>query len=434
MLNLQISIRRLLSSGIFKRTLVYTFSGSFNALIAFLLLPVLTKYLSPYDYGVVETFGAVTACLTGVVIIGGNTLLSKQYFKLGGPEREEYVGNILGMILSGSLLLFVFFLLFSFFTDFFSNLIKISNALILLAIAVSFSNAIIALVLTLFQIEKKTINYAVLANLRTVADIAVSLFLIVVVGLKWQGRITGIACGSLLFLGVALLVFQSNNIKVAFPRRYGKEILLLGVPLIIAHMTGWVNEMIDKLMISNLIGVESTGIYSVGYRFGMVIMMVGTAFSRAWLPFFFENIKEHKHAADLKIVKATYIYIVGLVVVSLCFGLLGKHLLYFMVDKEFYAAGQFIFLVAMAYCFDGIWKMFTGYLIYREKTKIYSFIVLFSAIVNVVLNYILLQKIGLIGAAWATFVSFGVGAILTVYAGARVHPMPWRLGFLKTIS
>ena len=115
----------------------------------------------------------------------------------------------------------------------------------------------------------------------------------------------------------------------------------------------------------------------------------------------------------------------GLFVFAILFGLSGKYILYFMVDSAFFSAGQFIFLISMAYCFDGIWKMFTGYLIYKGQTRTYSFIMLISAVVNILLNYILLQKIGLIGAAWATFISFGVGAALTIFAGCKSHPMPW---------
>ena len=425
MSNLLRSLHGILSSGLFKRTFTYTFSGSFNALVAFLLLPVLTRYLSPYDYGVVETFMVIVACLTGVVMLGGNTLLSKEYFNNSDIEIRHYAGNILGMTLLCSAIILILCFIVASFSEIFPGLIKISNFLMLLAVIIACFNAITALLTTLFQLQKKAVSYAIFLNSKTIADITISLFLIIVVGLKWQGRIAGVSTGSLIFLVIALVIFRSNGIGFKFPTRYGKQILLLGLPLILAHVTGWVNQAIDKLMINNLIGVESTGLYSVGYRFGMVVLMIETAFSRAWLPFFYETINKNNRADDLKIVKVTYIYLAGLIVFSISFGLLGKHLLYFMVDKNFVPAGQFIFLISMAYCFDGIWKMFIGYLIHKGRTKTYSYIILVSAIVNIVLNYMLLQKIGLLGAAWATFISFGVGAILTIFAGCRNHPMPW---------
>ncbi|MCX5679374.1 MAG: oligosaccharide flippase family protein [Candidatus Omnitrophica bacterium] len=425
MSNLLIPLRGMLSSGLFKRTCVYTFSISFSALAAFLLLPILTRYLSLYDYGVVETFMSIVACLTGVVMVGGNTLLSKEYFNYSHIKIRNYTGDILGMTLLCSTVVFIIALIIAGFSGFFPEFIKISNFLMLLAIVVAFANAIISMLTTLFQLQKKSISYAIFLNSKTIMEIVVSLFLIIVVGLKWQGRIVGISAASLVFLVIAILIFRNHKVSFKFPTHHGRQIILLGLPLILVHASGWANEMIDKLMINNLINVASTGLYSVGYKFGMVVMMVETAFSRAWLPFFYETVSKNNKSDDLRIVRVTYMYIAGLIVFAIFFGLLGKYLLYFMVDKKFFAAGQFIFLVSMAYCFDGIWKMFIGYLIYKGKTRTYLYIILISAIVNITLNYILLQRIGLIGAAWATFISFGVGAVLTTIAGCRSHPMPW---------
>jgi len=183
--------------------------------------------------------------------------------------------------------------------------------------------------------------------------------------------------------------------------------------------------MIDRLMINNLINIEATGLYSIGYKFGMVIMILEVAFSKAWLPYFYEKIERNKEVDKLKIVRITYIYTAGLIIFSLFYGYFSKYILYFMVDEKFYAAGKFIFLIAMAYCFDGIRKLFAGYLIYSGRIRLYSFIILLSAGVNVVLNYILLKRIGVIGAAWATFISFAVGLVLVIIAAINCYPMPW---------
>lgn len=414
-----------LHSGLFKRTFVYTFSASLNALIAFLLLPLLTRYLSPYDYGIVETFIAFSSFLTSIVIMGGNTLLSKDYFNFDHSVRKNYIGNILSIIFITFIFLFVLVSIFSFSSNFLSNLLKISNILILLAVMFSFTNAINVMVLTLFQLEEKAKNFAMFINSKTFVEITISIFLIVALGMKWEGRIAGMLIGGLLFFGVSIVICRTRDINFMFSIHHAKNILLLGIPLVFAQLSGMTNEIIGKIMINNIIDVSSTGLYSVGYRFGMVVMIVETSFSRAWLPFFFKNIKENKYKNNLKIVKATYTYIIGLIVFAILFGIFAKYLLYIMIDKRFFAAGQFIFLISMAYCFDGIWKMFIGYLIHKGKTRTYSFIVFISASVNIVLTYILLKRIGLIGAAWATFISFGIGAALTLIVGIRSHPMPW---------
>jgi Na+-driven multidrug efflux pump len=96
-----------------------------------------------------------------------------------------------------------------------------------------------------------------------------------------------------------------------------------------------------------------------------------------------------------------------------------------MVDNKFYGAGKFILIISMAYCLSGIWKMFVGYLIAAGKTKLYSYVTFIAAFMNILLNYILLKAFGLIGSAWATLISMGFGALLTIYVSTRVYKMPW---------
>lgn len=420
------SLWSIVKSSIFRRTIIYTASASLNSLIAFLLLPVLTKYLSPFDYGVVETFMAVVACLTGVVIVGGNTLTSKEYFVFEEFDRREFVGNVLGTILITSSTILVLYIFSTLWGDFFSNILKISNNLIILAIIVSCGQALMAMLSVTFQLEKKAISFAVFMNSRTFFEIGLSLFLIIGIGLAWEGRVLGIATSIILFGVIALYIFKSRNIYVHLPIKYGKKIILMGSPLILSHISGWVYGMTDKIMINNFVSVEATGLYSVGYRFGMVVMMVESAFSLAWLPFFYENIAKKKYENNVRIVKATYIYLTLLAIFSVTFGLLGKHLLYLMVDKKFFGADQFIFLISLAYFFSGVWKTFLGYIIFLGHMKTYMAITIFSAIIQITLSYQLLFYFGLIGAAWATCISMMTGALITMSVAIKSYNMPWK--------
>jgi len=404
---------------------MYTFAASFNAAIAFTLLPILTKYLSPYDYGIVETFVAITGCLGNIIIVGGNTLLTKEYYNFKRKKRNEYIGNILGVICLSALFLFLF--LFSFRT-FFSNLIKISHTIIILSIIISFTNVITTMLLSLLQIEKEAKKWALLVNLKSVLNIFISLFFIVVLCWKWQGRIAGISISSIFSFFIALIIFKKKNITIIFPVKYGRIILKMGLPLVLAQIGGWINAALDRVMINNLLDVESTGIYSVGYRFGMIIMLISVAFGRAWSPFFYENIPKKNSQINLKIVKVTYIYIVSLFIISICWGWLGKYILYFIVNKNYFEASHFIMLISLAYWVSGVGGMFGGYIIFKGGMLIYSGITCVSAISNIILNYFLLQKIGLIGAAWATFISFGIATGLTIIIGTKYHKMPWREG------
>jgi O-antigen/teichoic acid export membrane protein len=425
------SIWNVIKSGIFKRTIIYTATASLNALVAFLLLPVLTRYLSPFDYGIIETFMAVVTCLTGAVIIGGNTIMSKEYFVFETTERQIFVGNILGMILIASASLLLVYFLSCLWGNIFSNYLKIKNELVTLAILVSCGNAFISMISNTFQLEKNAKSFMILMNSKSLFEILLSLFLIIGLGLTWDGRITGISISIILFSAVALYLFKQRSINIKMPIRYGRQILLLGLPLVLSHLGGWVYGMVDRIMINNLVGADAAGLYSVGYRFGMVVMMVETSFSLAWLPFFYENIALKRRENNLKIVKSTYIYITFLIFFGVSFGYFAKYLVYFMVDERFFGAAQFVFIISVAYCFAGIWKMFLGYIIFTGRMKTYSAITIGCAVIQVVLNYIMINTFGPIGAAWATCISMAVGAMLTIIVANMIYKMPWNLQLQK---
>lgn len=421
----------IIKHGLFKRSITYIFSSFFSKVISFFTLPIFTKYLSQYDYGILATFSAISSLLTGVLGTGGNTLLARRYFGLEEKERNIFISNILEVILINSVIVGIICFLFK---NIITNIIKFNTILILLVIFSSLSSMIITILTRLFQLKKEAIKFAVFTNSSALIGIILSLFAIIKLGLKWEGVIGATILNSFIFLIISIFLFKLEKIKLHFSIKYLKELYFLGTPLIVGHISGWTNNMIDKLMINNLINIEATGLYSMGYKFGMVIMMIESAFSRAWAPFFYERIERNTETDKLNIVKVTYYIIAGLSIFSLLYGIFAKYFLYFLVDEKFYEAGKYIFLISMAYCFDGIRKLFSGYIIYIGKTNVYTLIIIISAIVNIFLNYILLKRIGLIGAAWATFVSFLVAMILTIIIAVKTYPMPWFILFKRGIK
>ena len=184
-----LSLKTTIDLEIVRRIFVYLVSGSISALVAFLLLPVLTKYLTPYDYGIVETFTSLTTCLTGVILLGGNTILAKEYFDHEEPGRKILITRILALMCISGLILLLSVFIVDLSVQAVSNLLKISASLVYLAVIVSFLNALIALVTTFLQVEKRAFHYALFVNSKTIVEILISLTLIVVWGLKCRGEL-----------------------------------------------------------------------------------------------------------------------------------------------------------------------------------------------------------------------------------------------------
>ena len=416
--------RRLLSSGLIRRSFVYTASVSLSALTNFLLLPILTRYLSPADYGIIETFLSLSALLTAFVILGANTSLSKEYFKLPEQERGLYMGNALCLIGAAGLMI-GFAMAIRPVGVVLGHWLHVPVMVIMLAAVAAVAKAFTAMIQVLFQLQKRVAAFAIFTNSSTLGELTLSVFLIVSLGLQWRGRVTGIAISYTIAALVALVWLRRTGMAQTRPLKFSLPILKGSVPLVIAQLAGWTQMMVDRLIISHLANPSATGLYAVGSRFAMVVLMIETAFSLAWLPFIYEGLNQKSDASDRKIVQATYLYSLFLIAFSLVFGIFSRFLLYAMVPKQYFGAGAYIFLLSMAYCADGIWKLFLGYLLHNDKSKVYSAILCASALLDVGLSYVLVTYFGPIGAAWATFASFVFGTVATIVVAVRIHKMPW---------
>jgi O-antigen/teichoic acid export membrane protein len=121
----------------------------------------------------------------------------------------------------------------------------------------------------------------------------------------------------------------------------------------------------------------------------------------------------------------TFMYAAALLTFAVAFGWGSRWLITVMVDSRFSAARSFTFLLCMGFWFSGLWKLLGCYLIAAGNTKIYGLITSATAIFHIGLTLYLLRHIGIIGAAWATMLSFAVATITTFIIAARLRPMPW---------
>src|SRR5204862_8053995 len=110
----------------------------------------------------------------------------------------------------------------------------------------------------------------------------IGLVLVVALGLAGEGRVAGIASAAGL-IGVVTLLLLVRHGWVRFPgkRDYAHNALRFGIPLVPYVAGGMLLVMIDRVMISNVLDIASTGIYMVALQVGMVLGLATASFNRA---------------------------------------------------------------------------------------------------------------------------------------------------------
>ena len=407
---------------LFRSAGIYTASNILNASIPFFMLPVLTRYLSPEDYGVVAMFQVLTgvvAPFTGLSIHGA---IARQYYE-GDVDMPAYIGNCLMILASSSSVVAVLSWLFA---ASISGLTAFPADYLWAVLVFSVGQFILLVTLTLWQVRVKPIPYGAFLVAKTLADAALSLWFIIGLNMNWQGRVQGqvLALSAFAVLGL-LVLWRGGWVKLSLRPDYLRNALKFGVPLIPHAFGMWAIQMTDRIFVTQMVGLEQTGIYLVGVQVGMIVLLLQDAFNRAWVPHLFETLKRDTVADRSRLVKVTYLYNFVLLGLALSLALVAPLLLRYFVGDAFAGAAKFVFWIALGYAFNGMYKMVANYIFFVEKTHLLAWVTFLTAAINVGATYLLILLNGAVGAAQGTALAFLVSFILTWVLSARVYRMPW---------
>jgi O-antigen/teichoic acid export membrane protein len=414
-----------------KNSIVYILVSVFSGALSFLLLPILTNFLSPSSFGTFELYRSTIAFLQGIMIFGTNTLIFGNFFKWSKDDLKIFIHNSILLFL---IILFLFsflILLLSSFSDYLFINYDFSTTIILIAFVTIFFQSVTSLQTTIFQIKGQSKKYAIFTAGFSFISFLITYVLVTHYNFDWEGPVYSILFASFIFFILTIWYLKKNEFKLVLPIVKLKMILFLGAPLIFTHVSGWIVEAVDKFMITSIIDSAANGNYSVNYKFGLIVLLIQVGVLRAWSAFFYKTINKNTYKDKVTIVKYTYALILFLFLITICIIFISKFLFnIFIVNEAYYFSFDIVVFVALAYFFDGLWKVFLSYLVNLNLTKHYSAILIFSSLVNLVLNYFLIQEYGIKGAAISTFISFFIGFILTLFAALHFNPMPW-LYFIK---
>lgn len=414
----------LLKNSLIRKSGIYTLSSIFEKAIPFLLLPILTRYLSTEDYGIVSMFTVMVGLTTAFTGLGIKPAVLRSYYK-DDVNFSVYLTNaLLILLISTSVVGSLFFI----FSDIITKYTDFPSDWLITVVAASAGQFIINLILVVWQAKAQPIPYGAFNFSVTSLNMSLSIFLIVGMGFGWEGRVIGTVSAIVIFSIIGLgILWYNHMIKFIFVWDYIKHALGYGLPLIPHIISGTLLTYLDRIFITNMVGISETGIYTVGYKIGMIIMVIASSFNKAWSPWLFEKLNKGNKGIKKKIVKFTYLYFIVIILLANVLAFTAPLFLRYFIGENFYTADKYIAWIAWGYAFNGMYYMVSGYIFYEEKTKYLAWVTLVSAIVNIALNYILISIFGAIGAAIATTITFFVMFILTWFISSRIYSMPWKL-------
>jgi O-antigen/teichoic acid export membrane protein len=410
-----------ISKGFLRSMGIYTFSNIVNAGIPFLLLPVLTTYLTTEDYGVLSNFNALANIM--IPLIGINLMSSVQVQFL--KEEVDFKSYVSTGFYFNILLTLIFTLILAVFSGKMALLTGVPEQFLAFAILYGFFNTVIEVLLAVWRMEDKSWNYGIFRIGRTVLEILLVFLLVIVFRLDFSGSIYAMICSYGAATALAILVLIRKQILWgSFSREYLSHVLRYGIPLIPHSLSAVVIMYADKLILTHYHGLSANGVYSVGFMVGQLIGLLQNSFNQAWVPWVFQKLKKGEEADKVKMVKLTYIYIVAILIAVVLLWLILPWI-YMLFGKDFQQGREMVLWVALGFAFNGMYKMVSVYIFYLERTGIIAINTVIAAVLNIALSLLLIPDYGAMGAAYAQMISMFVLFFGTWMLSSRLMKMPW---------
>ncbi|WP_313957059.1 lipopolysaccharide biosynthesis protein [Aliarcobacter butzleri] len=409
---------------LFKDSLIYILGDTLNKATLFLMLPILTRYLTPEDYGFVSVFTvlvSVLAVFTGLSIQGA---INVNYFKYSKEELQVYIGNCVILLNISTLIVFIVIGLFH---PFILVSLSLTIEWLVIAIILAYGQFLTTINLILWIAEQKPKEYSLYQIAQTLIITVLTLLLVIVYDMSWQGQLIAITIGTLIFSFISFIfLIKRQYLNFCINKEHIIDALKFGVPLIPHALSGLMKTGADRMIIMGTLGAAITGIYSVGYQLGMVIGVLVAAFNKAWAPYLFRTLSNSPSLNDkVKIVQFSYLYFVSILIIAFLFSYISILLVPFLLGEEFVASSELIIYFAMAFAFDGMYYMVTNYLFFVKKTHILAYVTFITSLFHIVLLMYLIKVNGILGAAQASLISYGITFFSVWFLAHKYYPMPW---------
>lgn len=218
---------------------------------------------------------------------------------------------------------------------------------------------------------------------------------------------------------------RGGGVKWRLDYAYIGAALRFGVPLIPHALGGIMLSLSDRFIIMLLLGAAMTGNYAVGVQVGMVVGVLAEAFVKAFGPYLYGELKDSSDESRLKITRQCAVVLLLFLCLAFTYVVTLPYVYPFLVDEAYSDSLAIAQLVGFGNAFMGMYYVVAGFIFFSEKTGYLSKLTLLVGFFSIGLTFVLVEYLGVLGAAWSyVFVqmAFFIGAWLLAH---RAYPLPW---------
>jgi O-antigen/teichoic acid export membrane protein len=388
--------------------------------LSFLLIPVISRFISPAGYGVVALAETIAGPIGMVCGLGTATSLRRIYFDyVDDPgQSRSYIGSAFRFVILTTMV----GVALSWYVGPHALRLLAGNCAVpffpLFAVAICSAGLgqVQQTQLSLFQVQNRPWAYSALSFLSFALGTVSTCWLVIWSGMGALGIITSRFLSVIAAVVIALWMTR-GWFTTAWNWRALRQQVRLGFPLMLFDVVNVALVFADRLILQHYRPLNDVGIYSIAYTFGALMLTLTVSLSQAWEPFFFESARQGK-IAELR--NLSSVLVVGLAGIASIGAMTSGPVMHLILDRRYAAAAPLVPIILAAYLLNSFYYLLGVVAMQHKRSGTIAVVTTIACAVNIGLNFWWVPRWGSWGAAFATVAAYFLQAAL-MYAALRTQ-------------
>ncbi len=404
---------------IIKGYLKFSFGTWVTFIVSLLTVPVVTRLISPEEFGKANTLTMLQNLLTVLCMFGTGTAILRFYYD--EKNKNELLWSIiivpLGLWAIATTILLALSNSISIFISGESSL-----SVVVILSALTLTSILNNVNISVLRVENKSFYFSAVQIIGSISSFVFTLLIAVVFGRTYWSLIISALLSAIISFVIGLPFSTNLWLRPKLNFQTTKSVLYFSFPLLFAQLLWDATTFTDRFMLRIFTNFQDIGIYSAAYKLINITRLVTTGFSAFWAPYAFRIYTENPENVS-RVFKKSFDYTTyGMVLLSIIL-VTFKDIVFLLLGEEYRAAA----LVAPFLLLHPTTTMIAeiGCKCIEIQKKTYWFVIsdLSAFLFNIFGNLLLIPKLGAVGAAISTGLSMIVMNSIKNFAAEKVMPI-----------
>ncbi len=409
-------------------TIVYGLGRGLKKFIGIFLLPFYTRALSIDDYGVLETLSTMTMLGAAFFSVGLDSAVGFYFFKAGKKEQGKvtytlfilrlltFIPSLIPVLLSKQLSIAMFG------TAEYVIPVAISSMLIPVSLMMDEQSK-------LLRYYRKPWMFTYSTVLKSLINVLLGITLVVILSYGIVGSLVASIISSITAVLFVFFLFSRKKYNYRFSWHWAAKLFKFGFPVMWAGFAIWLMDSSDRFFLLHYGNLTEIGRYSIGNTFSQPVMLLNMAvqmsFSVLFFDFYYKEESCDKATSKQIAIAGFNYYFAASLLLSLGLSVFGHTLVPWITTPEYTAGALAIPFLTFSHIAAQSYQTMSPGIIISGKTWHFTWITAVAALINVVLNILLIPTYGFTGAALATFISFFVYWVIKIVVAHSYFPIQY---------